>query len=150
VALQLGGAGLILIGAFVPWVRSHAIFLTVPVRGVETDYGLLFPGVALFVAALLAYQWSFRWHRWMHAVVFGLGILALAVAVVYGVQVTQRVSRIETAARQQATTPMVLGGGRMFSVEFDVGYYLTLVGAGGLLAGSVAGLWRTPGGGATP
>ena len=145
VALQLAGAGLTLIGAFVPWVRSHALFLTVPVRGAETDYGLLFPGVALVVAALLAYQWTFRWHRWMDAAVLGLGIVALAVALLYGVQVTQRVSRIDAAAHRQPATPQVLGGGSMFSVEFDVGYYLTLLGAGALIAGSFAGLRRKSG-----
>jgi hypothetical protein len=113
------------------------------VRGTETDYGRLFLFIALIVDALLAYQWSFRWHRWMHVVVLNLGVLALSVAILYGVQVTQRVSRIDTAARQQQTAPLVLGGGRIFSVEFDVGYYLTLLGAGALVAGAIAEL-RTP------
>ncbi len=149
VSFQLAGAGLILISAFIPWIRSHALLLTIPVRGAETDYGRLFPGIALAVAALLAYQWSFRWHRWMHGVILGLGILALAVAVVYGMQVTHRVGRIEGAARQQPAAPLVLGGGSLFSVEFDVGYYLTLLGGGALIVGSIAGLWRNPGRGAT-
>ncbi len=150
VALQLAGAGLILISAFVPWVRSHALFLTVPVRGAETDYGQLFPAIALAVFILLAYQWSFRWHRWMHAVVLSLGILALAVAVVYAVQVTQRVGRIDTAAHQQQGAPLVLGGGRAFSVEFDVGYYLTLLGTGALIAGGIIELRTSPRRSASP
>ncbi len=63
VALELAGAGLILVAAFVPWVRSHAFFLLIPVRGVETDYGRVFPFLALGVFALLAYQWSYGWQR---------------------------------------------------------------------------------------
>jgi len=148
--LQLAGAGLILIGAFVPWVRSHALFLTLPVRGAETEYGRLFPAVALVVFILIAYQWAVRWHRWMHTVVLGLGILALLIAVIYAVQVTQRVRRIDTEARQKPATPLVLGSGRMFSVEFDVGYYLTLLGSGALVAGAASGLRRKPGQGPAP
>lgn len=34
-----------------PWVRSETIFLTVSVQGVETDYGRLFPLMALAAAA---------------------------------------------------------------------------------------------------
>ena len=140
VSLQLAGAGLILISAFVPWVRSHALFLTIPVRGAETDYGRLFPLIALVVAALLAYQWSFGWRHWAHGVVLLLGIAALTVAIVYGVQVTQRVQRIAKNTQNQPGAPLVLTGGALFSIEFDIGYYLTLLGAGGLIAGAVAGL----------
>ncbi len=140
VSLQLAGAGLMLISAFVPWVRSHALFLTIPVRGAETDYGRLFPIIALVVAALLAYQWSFGWRRWPHGVVLLLGIAALTVAIVYGVQVTQRVQRIAKNTQTQPGAPLVLGGGALFSIEFDIGYYLTLLAAGGLVAGAVAGL----------
>lgn len=41
----------LVIGVFIPWVRSETIFLTVSVRGVETDYGRLFPLMALAAAA---------------------------------------------------------------------------------------------------
>jgi len=140
VSLQLAGAGLILIGAFVPWVRSHALFLTIPVRGAETDYGRLFPIIALVVAALLACQWSFGWWRWAQGVVLLFGVVALTVAIVYAVQVTHRVQRIAKNARDQPGAPLVLAGGTLFSIEFDVGYYLTLLGAGGLVVGAVAGL----------
>ncbi len=139
-SFQLAGAGLILIGAFIPWVQSHALFLTVPVRGAETDYGRLFPAIALVVLALLAYQWSFGWFRWAHGVMLLLGVVALAVAVVYAVQVTQRVDRIAKSAQEQLGSPLTLSGESPFRVEFDIGYYLTLLGACGLVAGAVMGL----------
>src|SRR5262249_24895302 len=101
VSLQLAGAGLMLISAFIPWVRSHALFLSVPVNGVGTDYGRLFPGIAFALFALLASQWSFGWRRWAHGIILSLGMIALAVAVVYAVQVTQHVSRIAKSAQEQ-------------------------------------------------
>lgn len=140
VSFQLAGAGLILIGAFIPWVQSHALFLTVPVRGAETDYGRIFPGIALAVFAILAIQWSFGWRKWAHGVILLLGVVAITIAVLYGVQVTQRVHRIAETTPSQPAAPLVLSGQAMFSVEFDIGYYATLIGAGSLLAGAVIGL----------
>ena len=143
VSLQLAGAGLILIGAFTPWIQSHALFLTIPVRGSETDYGRLFPAIALAVFAILAYQWSFGWRRWAHYVILLLGGIVITVAVLYGVQVTQRVHRIAESTRDQPGAPLILSGQAAFSVEFDIGYYVTLIGGGGLLAGGVIGLRRS-------
>lgn len=145
VALQLAGAGLILIGAFAPWIRSHALFLTIPVRGAETDYGRLFPAIALAVLAILASQWSLGWRKWAHGLVLLLGVVALAVAGLYGVQVTQRVHRVAEVNRNQPGAPFVVPGRSAFSFEFDVGYYVTLLGAGGLLAGAIIGLRRSNG-----
>lgn len=140
VLFQLAGAALILFSAFIPWVQSHALFLTVPVRGSETDYGRLFPAIALAVFAILAYEWSLGWRKWAHGVILLLGMIAMTVAVLYGVQVTQHVLRIGQSARDQPGAPLILSGRAMFSVEFDIGYYVTLLGAGGLLAGAVIGL----------
>jgi hypothetical protein len=140
VALESAGAGLILVGAFVPWVRSHALFLTIPVNGVQTDYGRIFPFIALSILALLAYQWSYGWRRWAPGAVLLLAIAAIVLAVLYGVQIKHRVGRISESAQHQLETPLVLSGGRAFSVEFDTGYYLTLVGAGGVIVGTVLDL----------
>ncbi len=140
VSFQLAGAGLILIGVFVPWVQSHALFLTVPVRGSETDYGRLFPTIALAVFAILAYEWSLGWRKWAHVVILLFGAVAMATAVLYGVQLVQRVHRIAETTPNQPGVPLVLSGRAMFSVEFDIGYYVTLMGAGGLLGGAVMGL----------
>lgn len=135
VGLQLSGAGLILISSFVPWVRSQAFFLTVPVTGVATDYGRVFPFLALAAFALLALQWSFGWRRWASGVILLFGATALVVALWYGVQVKARVSRLDTSARENPDAPLILPGTSVFSVEFDIGYYLTLLGAGFLLLG---------------
>ncbi len=145
IGLQLAGAGLILIGAFAPWIRSHALFLTIPVRGAETDYGRLFPAIALAVLAILATQWSLGWRKWAHGLVLLLGVVVLGVAVLYGVQVTNRVHRVAVVNRDQPGSPFVLSGRALFSFEFDVGYYVTLLGAGGLLAGGIIGLRHSNG-----
>jgi hypothetical protein len=149
VSLQLVGAGLILIGAFIPWVQSHALFLTVPVRGIETDYGRVFPSIALAVFAILAYQWSWGWRKWAHSLILLLGLVAIIVAALYGAQVQQRVRRVADANRDKPGLPLVLSGRAAFSVEFDVGYYATLLGAGSLLAGAVSSLRRSRRGGVT-
>ncbi len=140
--LYLVGAGLMLIGAFVPWIRSHALFMTIPVRGAETDYGRLFPATALVVLVVVAYHWSLGWRKWAHGLILLLGLVAAIVAVVYGLQVTQRVHRVAEVNRDKPGAPLVLGGRAAFSMEFDVGYYVTLVGAGSLIVGGVSGLRR--------
>jgi hypothetical protein len=141
-SLYLVGAGLMLLGAFVPWIQSHALFMTIPVRGAETDYGRLFPAIALVVLAAVAYNWSLGWKRWAHGLILLLGVVAVIVAVVYGLQVTQRVHRVAEANRDKPGAPLVLGGPAAFSMEFDVGYYMTLLGAGSLLVGGISGLRR--------
>ena len=141
-SLYLVGAGLMLLGAFVPWIQSHALFMTIPVRGAETDYGRLFPAIALVALAVVAYHWSLGWKKWAHGLILLLGVVAVVVAVVYGLQVTQRVHRVAEANRDKPGAPLVLGGRAAFSVDFDVGYYMTLLGAGSLLAGGVSGLRR--------
>lgn len=145
VAFQVAGAGLILIAAFVPWVRSHALFLAIPVSGIKTDYGRIFPFLALAAFGLLAYQWSFGWRKWAPGIVFLLAIVALVVAILYGVQVKERVGRINQSSENKSAGPFVLPGGSLFNVDLDVGYYLTLLGAGCLGAGAVEDLragWR--------
>ena len=139
-SLYLVGAGLMLIGAFVPWIQSHALFMTIPVRGAVTDYGRLFPAIALVVLAVVAYHWSVGWRRWAHGLILLFGLIAVIVAVLYGVQVTQRVHRVAEANRDKPGAPLILGGRPAFSVEFDVGYYMTLLGAGSLIAGAIMGL----------
>ncbi len=142
VALQLAGAGLILIGAFTPWVRTHVFFLAIPVNGIDTDYGRLFPFLALAVCGILAYQWSFGWRRWLAGPVLFLGMVAIAVAIVYGVQIKGRAGKADEAAKKQSQAPFVTLGGTALSVDLDVGYFLTLLGAGSLLAGGTAALTR--------
>ncbi len=139
IPLQAAGAGLILIAAFVPWVRSHAFFLTIPVNGVQTDYGKIFPFVALAIFGLLAYQWSFGWPKWAPGAIALLAISAMTLALLYGVQVRQRVEKINASAQGQPV-PLVLQGGTAFRVEFDIGYYLTLLGCLGVLIGAVLDL----------
>ncbi len=143
VALQLAGAGLILIGAFVPWVRSQAFFLVIPVRGVETDYGRILPFLALGVYAVLAYQWSYGWRRWPAWIVLCIGVSAVAVGLFYSVQVRHRVSRLEVETKNQPGVPLVIGGGPAFSVAFDVGFYLSLLGGLGLVGGAIGELQGT-------
>jgi len=138
--VQLAGAGLMLLGAFIPWIQSHALFMTIPIRGAETDYGRLFPAIALVVLAVVAYPWSLGWRKWAHGLILLLGLVAVIVAVLYGAQVTQRVHRVAEANREGPDAPLVLGGRPAFSVEFDVGYYVTLGGAGSLIAGAIMGL----------
>ncbi len=142
VALQLAGAGLILVGTFTPWVRTHVFFLAIPVNGIKTDYGRLFPFLALAVCAILASQWSFGWRKWLAGPVLIIGVVAIAVAVVYGVQVKGRAGRADEAARKQSQAPLVVLGGTAVSVDLDVGYFLTLLGAVSLLVGSTVTLTR--------
>ncbi len=147
-SLYLVGAGLMLIGAFAPWIQSHALFMTIPIRGAATDYGRLFPAIALVVLSVAAYHWSLGWRKWAHGLILLLGLVAVTVAVLYGVQVTQRVHRVAEANREGPDAPLVLGTRPAFSVEFDVGYYVTLVGAGSLIAGAIMGLRGSRGHGA--
>ncbi len=140
VAVQLAGAGLVLISAFVPWVRSQVFFLVIPVRGVETDYGRILPFLALGVCALLAYQWSYGWRRWPASIVLAIGVVTVAVGVFYGVQVQRSASRLNVETKNQPEAPLVIGGGPLFNVAFDVGYYLSLLGGVGLIAGAIGEL----------
>jgi len=143
VTLQLAGAGLILIGAFVPWVRSQAFFLVISVRGVETDYGQILPFLALGVCALLAYQWSYGWRRWPANIVLAIGVVTVAVGVFYGVQVQRSAIRLNVETKNQPEAPIVIGGGQLFNVSFDVGYYLSLLGGLALVVGAIGELQGT-------
>ena len=129
------GAGLILIGAYVPWVVTFALFTSVPVRGVETTFGRVVPLIPLAGFALLAWRWYVRRAPWVHVAVAGLGIAAIALVLAYAVEIKRNLVRAE---RSLAKSGQVLPGS--VRVDFDVGLYLTAVGGAAMLVGGILGL----------
>jgi hypothetical protein len=129
------GAGLTLIGAYVPWVVSFALFTTVPVRGVETAYGRVLPLIPLAALGLLAWRWYMRRARWVHLGIAGLGISTIMLTLLYAVEVKRNLVRAqESLARSGQMLP---GSVR---VDFDVGLYLTAAGGAAMLVGGILGL----------
>ncbi len=129
------GAGLILIGAYVPWVVSFALFTSVPVRGVETTYGRVLPLIPLVALGLLAWRWYARRARWVHLPILALGIGTVALTIVYAVEVRRNLVRTqESLTRSGQVFP---GSVR---VDLDVGLYLTAVGGAAMMIGGVLGI----------
>lgn len=128
------GAGLILIGAYVPWVVSFAFFTSVPVRGVETTYGRFLPLIPLLAFALLAWRWYARRARWVHLPIVVLGIATGVLTIVYAVEVNRNLARTQQSL---ARSGQVLPGA--VRVNFDVGIYLTAAGGAAMVVGGILG-----------
>ncbi len=129
------GAGLIFIGAYAPWVVTFVLVTTVPVRGVDTEYGRILPLIPLVAFGLLALRWYARRGRWLHVGIIALGILAISLALVYAVGVKRNLSRVQQSLARAG--PMLPG---TFRVGFDLGLYLTLAGGAAMVGGGVLGL----------
>ena len=126
---------MILIGAYVPWVVTFALFTSVPVRGVDTEYGRILPLIPLLALGLLAWRWYVRPARWVHFTIIALGVFTIALAVVYVVTVQRNLSQ---AQQSLARLGQLLPG--TVRVGFDIGIYLTLGGAAAMLAGGLLGI----------
>ncbi len=124
------GAGLIFIGAYVPWVVTFVLVTTVSVRGVDTDYGRILTLIPLLALGLLAWRWYARRGRWVHVGIIALGILAIALALVYAVGVKRNLSRVQQSLARAG--PMLPGN---YRVGFDLGLYLTLAGGAAMVGG---------------
>lgn len=133
--VEAAGAGLILIGAYVPWVVSFALFTSVPVRGVETTFGRVVPLIPLAAFALLAWRWYARRAPWIHVAVAGLGVATIALVLAYAVEVKRNLVR---AQESLASSGQVLPGS--VRVDFDVGLYLTAAGGAAMLLGGILGI----------
>lgn len=129
------GAVLIFIGAYVPWVVTTALITLVPVRGIDTHYGRFLPLISLVALGLLAWRWYVRRARWVHAIILGLGILAVALMVTYVVGVKRDLARVEQSIARSL--------GQAFpgtiQVKFDAGIYLTAAGGAAMFVGSLIG-----------
>lgn len=80
--LEGGGAALIFIGAFVPWVVTVALVASVPVRGVKRPLGVFSLSSHLRRSGLLAWRWYTPRARWVHLVIALLGASAIALTLV--------------------------------------------------------------------
>ncbi|MGQ0571631.1 MAG: hypothetical protein ACT4P5_19180 [Armatimonadota bacterium] len=129
------GAGLILIGAYVPWVVSFALFTSVPVRGVETPFGRVLPLIPLVALGLLAWRWYARKARWVHLPIMALGIATVALAIAYAVQVNRNLARTQQSL---ARSGQVLPG--TVRVNFDVGIFLSAAGGAAMVIGGILGV----------
>lgn len=129
------GAALILIGAYVPWVVSFALFTTVPVRGVETPYGRVLPLIPLVALGLLAWRWYARRARWVHLPIMALGIATVALAIAYAVEVNRNLTRTQQSLERSG---QVLPGA--VRVNFDVGIYLSAAGGAAMVVGGALGV----------
>ena len=133
--LEGAGAALMFIGAYVPWVVSFALFVTVPVRGVQTTYGRILPIIPLFALGLLAWRWYVRRARWVHLPILLLGIATVTLALVYAVEVKRNLARTQQSL---ARSGQVLPG--TVRVDFDVGIYLTVAAGSAMFIGGILGL----------
>ncbi len=128
------GAGLIFIGAYVPWVMTFAVFTSLPVRGVDTDYGRIVPLIPLLGLGLVAWRWYKGRTWWVHLFIVALGAFTIVLALLY----TVGVKRTSTLAQESlAGSRLALPGA--VRVRFDVGLYLTVTG------GRRNARWRPPG-----
>ncbi|MGQ0551402.1 MAG: hypothetical protein ACT4PY_17215 [Armatimonadota bacterium] len=128
------GAGLILIGAYVPWVVSFALFTSVAVRGVETTFGRALPLIPLAALGLLAWRWYARQARWVHLPIMALGIATMALTIAYAVQVNRNLTRTQQSLERSG---QVLPGA--VRVNFDVGIYLSAAGGAAMVIGGILG-----------
>lgn len=132
--LEGGGAGLILIGAFVPWVVTVALIATVPVRGLETHLGRLLPLIPLTAFGLIAWRWYARRAQWVHLLIVALGASAIALTIGYAVGVKRNLAQ---AQQSLARSGQALPGS--VDVRFDVGMYLTALGGAAMIVGGLLG-----------
>ena len=95
--MEGAGAGLIFIGAYIPWVVTFALLSSVPVRGVDTTYGRILPLVPLVALGLLAWRWYAGRARWVHLAIIALGMLIVIVTVAYAVGVKRNLARAQQA-----------------------------------------------------
>jgi len=129
------GAVLIFIGAYVPWVQTFALFTSVSVRGVKIDptYGRLLPLIPLVALGLLAWRWYVGRGRWVHLAILVLGILTLALTLMYGVNVKRDLMRAQQSLARAGQLPGTV------RVDLDVGFYITLAGGAMLAVGGFLG-----------
>ncbi len=137
VAALVEGAGavLVFIGAYVPWAVTSALITVVPVRGIDTHYGRVLPLIPLVALGLLAWRWYVRRARWAHAIILGLGILAVALTVAYVVGVKRDLARVE----QSVTRSLGQAFPGTIHVQFDAGIYLTVAGGVAMFVGGLIG-----------
>lgn len=129
------GAGGLLIAAYTPWVVTSALFMTVPVRGVDTSYGRMLVLVPLTAFGLLAWRWYARRARWVHVAIAVLGLITGALVATYAVQVKENVARA-----QQSLTRSGQAFPGTVQVTFDMGSYLAVASALALLVGGILGI----------
>ena len=129
------GAGGLLIAAYSPWVVTSALFMTVPVRGVDTTYGRMLALVPLTAFGLLAWRWYARRARWVHIGVAVLGLLAAALVPVYAIQIKGNVTKAQRSLTQSG---QALPG--TVQVRFDLGLYLTVASGVAMLVGGILGV----------
>ena len=134
VLLEGAGAGLIFIGAYVPWVVTFALLTSVPVRGIDTTYGRILPLVPLVALGLLAWRWYVGRARWVHLAIIALGMSMVIGTVVYAVEVKRNLTRAQQSLARSG--PQIPG---TLNVRFDAGIYLTAAGGAAMLTGGLLG-----------
>lgn len=132
--IEGAGAGLIFISAYVPWVTTLALVASVPVRGIDTDYGRIVVLIPLAVYALMAWRWYARDARWVHAAIAALGILLIALTVGYAVRVQRNLERARESIAREGQIPGAV------DLRFDIGMYLAGSGCVALTGGGLFGL----------
>lgn len=128
------GAALTFIGAYSPWVVTFALFTSVPVRGVDVDYGRILPLIPLVALGLLAWRWYARRANWVHVVILALGIATLVFALGYAVQVRRNLAKATESIRRAGQVPGAI------NVRFDIGMYLSVAGSAAMIGGGILGV----------
>ncbi len=129
------GAGLIFIGAYIPWVLTFALFTTVAVRGVDTPYGRVLPLIPLMVLGLLAWRWYARRAWWVHLTIVALGIFTIVLLMMYVAEVRRNLLQAQESMNRPG---QVLPG--TVSIRFDVGIYLVVAGGAVMIIGGFLGM----------
>lgn len=128
------GAALIFIGAYSPWVVTFALFTSVPVRGVDVDWGQILPLIPLAALGLLAWRWYARHATWVHAAILALGIVTLVFALAYAVHVKRNLTKATESLRRAGQFPGAI------DVRFDIGMYLSVAGSAAMIGGGILGI----------
>lgn len=129
------GAGLIFISAYVPWVTTLALVSSIPVRGIDTDYGRVVVLIPLVVVTLLAWRWYTRDARWVHAAIAAVGIFLIALTVAYAVQVQRNLEGARESIARAGQFPGTV------DVRLDIGMYLAGTGSVAMIGGGLLGLF---------
>lgn len=116
----LGGIGLTLLGAFLPWITVSGPRRSVTVSGIDGD-GTITAAVAV-IAAILFFV---RWGRKAKLTTLLLGVLVTLIAVLY---INNPASGISSAAQQSV------------SFTTNVGLYVTAIGGAAMTYGAYAEL----------
>jgi hypothetical protein len=134
--LESGGALLLLVGAYLPWVVTFFIVGDIPTRGVETPGGRALPLLALAVLALVVLtpvvmRRQTRKVPSVHLAIALLGVVLIGRAASHIVETERNLRRARARLAASAfSTPEV-------RVRYASGLYLTAAAGAAMAAGAI-------------